>query len=150
MGMLVGGFMSQVVPSTSWDLSQLSSSYADESAATTTYGVEVIFRTDGTVDILRDVLTDLPDEQNPYVTPTSEASNTWVQCTYSSGNNSITGPALTTWHRLDTQRGWRYAYTSSGGSDFISGTYIWKISSDSSGSPVEDTKTITLTAGELF
>jgi len=150
MGMLVGGFMSQIVPDTAWDLSQLSSSYFDGSAATTTYAIEVIFRTDGTVDILRDVLTDLPEEQNPYVTPVTEAANTWVQCTYSSGTNSITGPTLSSWHRLDTQRGWRYEYTSSGGSDSIAGTYIWKLSSDSSGSPVEATATITLDVGETF
>jgi hypothetical protein len=149
--MLVGGFLSQSsTPTMIWNLSDLGPSYTDSAAATQTYAVEVSFRTDATVDIFKDVGSNQLDEQVEYVSPTSGVSDTWVACSYVSGDDIISGLSKDTWYNCSSIRTWRYAYTSTGGTDLKSGVYTFKLSSDSSGTVVEATQNVTLTAGETI
>ena len=136
---------------TTWDMSSMGTSYTDTGAATTTYGVSVIFRTDGTVDVTRVINSNLNDEVNPYVTPTSETSNTWVRCLYVAGTHMTAGDAEDTWHRLDSQRTFTMTYATSGGSDQVDGTFNFELSSDSSGTPEEAAKdNVNIDIGETF
>ena len=151
--MTISHFQSTVAASSaagsSFDLSTLNTSYTDVGAATQTYGISVIFRTDGTVDVTKLIGSDLNNEVNPYVSPTSETSNTWVRCTYVSGTHLTGGSAEDTWVRCDAQKTFTLEYTSSGGNDEVDGTFNFELSSDASGSPVEATKnSVNLNVGE--
>ena len=131
-----------------YDLANLATSYTDTAAPTQTYGVLMTFQTDATIDVFRDVAANLLDEQDPY---THNVSACWVRCLFVSGNDIISGPTLGSWHLCTVQRQWTYRHTTGGGPDTRAGTYSWTLSSDSSGSPIEEgPKNILLTVGELF
>jgi hypothetical protein len=138
------------VPPT-WSLADLATSYSDQGGATTTYAVEVLFHTDATVDVFRDISADLLNEQNPYVNPAAQAANTWVRCTFVSGNDMTAGAARGVWHRLDTVRTFTMRHTSAGGEDKLTGVFDFELSSAASGSPIEAQKlAVTIIAGEAF
>lgn len=150
--MTIGHFQSTInaMSSGGWSLSNLATSYVDTAAATTTYTVDMVFRTDGTVDVLRPrIPSDLLNEQDPYVSPTSEASNTWVRCTYNSGDTMTGGDTLGTWHRLNTERRFTMTKVSTGGNDEFSGNFDFELSSDASGSPIRaQALSVTINVGE--
>jgi len=136
---------------TTWDLTSMGTSYVDLGSTTTTYGVQVIFRTDGTLDVTRTIGANLNDEVNPYVSPTSQTTNTWVQCSYNSGNHLTGGSSEESWNRLSSQVSFLMEHTTSGGSDEIQGFFDFNLSSDASGSPIEATKSnVSLNVGEIF
>ena len=150
MGLLLGSSII-LAPKTIWSMAGFDATYTDQGAATQTYAVQVVFHTDGTVDVFRDIAADLPNEVNPYVDPTVESSNTWVQCHFISGDHMTAGAAEETWWRLDVIRTFTMRHTSAGGTDLISGTFDFTLSSDASGSPVEAVAlSRTITAGESF
>jgi hypothetical protein len=129
-----------------WDLSELSSSYADTAAGTQTYGVDLTIRTDRTIDVLRTVAADLLDEQAKY---TENVSDCYVRLAYVSGDALMAGPTLNTWHACTTERSWLYEYTSSGGVDLKAGTYALSLASDSGGTDIQAGPiNITFTVGE--
>ncbi len=135
---------------TMWNLSDLASSYADLALGINTYAVQVTFRTDGTVDVLRDVAADLNNEQDPYVDPTSESSNTWVRCTHNSGDDMTAGDTRGVWHRLDVQRQFTMRITTTGPADDLSGNFDFDVSSDASGTPIEASKPgVSIVAGQI-
>ena len=135
---------------TVWSLVNMASSYTDLGGPTQTYGVNIIFQTDGTLDVFKDIGADLFDEEQ-YVDPGSESSNTWVRCTYVSGNDMTGGGARGVWHRANLAVSFLMRYTTSGGTDQISGVFNFELSSDASGSPIEATKNnVTVTVGEIF
>ncbi len=149
--MTVRSLLARARSSTIWTLATMAASYTDAAAPTQTYGVEVIFRTDGTLDILKDVLSDLLNEVSPYVDPTARTANTWVRCHFISGDTMTAGDTLETWLQLNAQKAFVMRYASSGGSDFITGDFDFELSSDSSGSPiVAQALAVTIKAGELF
>ncbi len=134
-----------------WSLADLAASYEDSAGPTQTYGVDMVFRTDASVDVLRDIAADLNNEQDPYVDPTSQASNTWVRCHFISGTTMTSGDTLEVWHQLNVQRNFLLRYTSGGGADTVTGNFDFELSSDSSGSPiVAQALSVAITAGELF
>lgn len=131
-----------------YDLADLNTAYSDLGAATQTYAVQMVFRTAGHIDVLKDVTPDFFNEQDPYTHDTAEC---WTRVLFVSGQNIITGPALGSWHQNSTIRIWTYRYTTGGGPDEKTGVYSFTLSSDSSGSPIEfGPKNISFNVGELF
>ena len=131
-----------------YDLADLATTYTDKGAATQTYGVLMTFQTDKTIDVFRDVAADLLDEQDPY---THDVAKCWVRALFVSGDDIIVGPTLGSWHACTSQRQWTYRHDTGGGEDIRTGTYSFTLSSDSSGSPIEEgPKNITFDVGELF
>lgn len=125
-----------------YDLSDLSGNYFDVGAITTTYGVEVIFRTDETVDVLRNVGSDFFNEQDPY---TNNVANTWVRCTFVSGDTYSSVLNLGVWQQCSTQRTYSFFSTFE-----RFGTYKFELASDSGGSTIRATKNITFDVGEII
>ena len=140
----IGAIVSSLEEPVIYDLSDLNTFYQDVGGITQQYGINVIFRTDGTVDINRDTQSNLPDEQDPYTTDINEC---WVRCTYQSGDDVISGPARGVWHACTLQRDWRYAEF---GFPERIGTYRFELSSDSGGSVIEATRDIQLDVGEII
>lgn len=135
---------------TIWDLSDLIN-YSDVGVVTQTYAVEVVFQIDGTVDVLRDIGSDLLNQQDPYVDPTSETINTWVRCTHNFGDDMTAGEARGVWLRCDSQRIFTMRQTSGSGPPELNGNFDFELSSDSSGSPVEASALgKTIMAGEII
>ena len=132
-----------------YSLTDMATSYADTSAATTTYGVKVIFRTDGTVDVEKDVGSNLNNEVDPYVNPASETANSHVRCAYVSGTHMTSGDAEDTWHALSSERSFYMQYTSSGGSDIVDGTFNFELSNDGGSTTVESKDSVNISVGEL-
>lgn len=136
---------------TVYNLSDMAASHTDVGGFTDTYGISVIFRTDGTVDVTKLINLDTNDQVDPYVSPTSETSNTWVRCTFNSGDDMTSGDTRGVWHRLDTERSFTQEHTTGGGNDLLAGNFDYELSSDASGSPIEATKAgVTTQVGELF
>ena len=134
-----------------WDMSSMAASYDDSGGATTTYGISVIFRTDGSVDVTKLIGSDLNNEVDPYVDPASSTSDTWVRCLYVSGSHMTAGDAEDTWLRLDSERTFTMTHTSAGGNDEISGTFNFELSSESDGTPEEAAKdNVNINVGETF
>jgi hypothetical protein len=76
---------------------------------------------------------------------TSGAGNSyWVRATLSSGSTP-SGSALNTWHQLSTTRGWS-VFRSSGSVGTTTSVLTVQIATDSGGSNIIDTATITLVA----
>lgn len=148
----MGGILlaASVVGGTTWSLADLASTYSDTGSPTTTYRLTVVFQTDATVDIQRLQNTDLLNEQDPYVDPTSEAANTWVRATVNFGNALTGGDATGTWHQLNVQRTFELEHTSSGGDDTIQSNVTFELASDSGGSSIEASATMTITVGEAL
>jgi len=122
--------------------------YNDEGATTTTYSVTVWFRTDGTVDIVRNIGGTTNDVET-FVVPTSFATSLFIRCTQTAGTALNLGDTLSTYHALSTQRSFGLSYTSSGGFDQVSATLTFDLATDSGGTNVVATKTgCTLTVGE--
>lgn len=150
-GALLAVVGSMVAPATVWSMSGFAAAYTDVGGPSATYSVNVIFRTDATVDVIKGQGSNLNNEVNPYVDPTSEASNTWVRCTHISGDDMTHGHTRGVWNRLSSQAGFEMRYTSSGPDDQISGTFDFELSSDSGGSSIEAQALGTvITVGEIF
>lgn len=133
-----------------WSLSNLADTYFDLGGATQTYGVDIIFQLDATVDVFRDIAADLLNEQVDYVSETP-TTNTWVRCTHISGNDMTAGDARGVWHNIDVTRVFTMRIVSPGGSSDITGDFNFELSSDSSGSPVEASKLgVTVNVGEII
>ena len=132
-----------------WSLSDLASSYADLNPATQTYAVEMVFRTAGDIDVLRDIAADLLNEQDPYVDPAARAAITWVRCKLISGDDMTAGDTRNVWLQLTSERTYTMRHTSSGGTDIRLGVFDFELSSDASGSPIEaQALSVTIQAGE--
>lgn len=130
-----------------FDLSDLGS-YVDLGGTTQTYGVDIVFRTAGDVDVLRDIGADILNAQDPYA---SDPANCWVRCTFIAGNTMTGGNTLGVWHRCDVQRNFLMRHTTSGGSDEIQGNFDLELSSDASGSPITAQHlNFSVNVGELF
>lgn len=135
-----------------WDLSDFAAGepYNDLGNATTTYRVSIVFRTDGTIDVVKNQSADENDVEQ-YVDPGSESANTWVRCTFLSGSNMTGGDTVGVWHRCDMEVSFQMEHTTSGGADTISGEFQFELSSESDGTPVEASVTnITISVGEIF
>lgn len=132
-----------------YSLSNLASNYSDLDGATTTYTVNVIFRLDGSVDVLRAVNADLFNEEQ-FVTPGGQAANTWVRCTYISGDHLTGGDAENTWHQVNVQRNFSMSYSTSGGLDEIFGVFTFELSDDGGPTIVATKSNVTINVGELF
>ena len=147
---MMAGATSNVARGISHDLSDLADNYADVGGSTTTYAVEIIARTDGSIDVLRDIGADLDDEE-VYVTPASAAANTWIRCSHISGNDMTSGDSRGVWHRLNAERNFTMRYTSSGGPDDLSGTFDIELSTSASGTPIVASKIgVLINVGEVF
>ena len=135
---------------TVWSLSNLASSYTDLGAPTQTYGVNIIFRTDGSVDVFKDINPDLLDEEQ-YVDPGPQSANTWIRCTHVSGDDMTGGGARGVWHRGTLAVSFLMRHTTGGGMDQLSGVFDFDVSSDASGTPIEASKpAVTVNVGEIF
>lgn len=124
-------------------------SYQDTSGATTTFECKVTFRTDASVDIERLVLVDINDVEI-YALPAAIADQAYIRCTQNSGDALNEGDTLNTWHSLASERTFGLRHTSSGGLDQVTANITFDISFDSGGSPIVDTATLDITAGESF
>lgn len=147
----VGGVWKEVWTSTVYDLSGMTGSYyTDEGGVTQTYSVVVYFRTDATIDVVRNV-TGSNNDIETYVVPTSESANLYVRATNVSGQVLNVGDAAGSWHSLATQRSFGISYTSSGGFDQVSGVKKFELATDSGGTNIVATSSnITITVGESF
>lgn len=130
-----------------FDLSSLASSYSDIGGATNTYAVQVYFQSDATVDVFRDVGSDLLNEQVDYST---DVNNSYVMCEYVSGSHMTAGSGEDTWLALSSVRNFTMRHTSGGGPDTISGVFKFHLSSSASGPAEESTGNVTITVGEIF
>jgi len=149
--MLVARGLQVTQKQTVWSLADLATTYLDVGGPTVTYRVNVIFRTDATVDVIRTVGSDLNNEQDPYVDPPAEAANTWVRCTFNSGDDMTGGDTRGVWHRCDVQREFELQQTSGAGPPELQGNFDFELSSDPSGSPIVALAlSRTISAGELF
>jgi hypothetical protein len=143
-------FGSSAAAPTVFSVANMAIAYADAGAATATYQVAVIFRAtgDGTLDVERQQGSDILNIENPYC---DVPSGCWVRCLYVSGDHMTSGSAEDTWLNCDTQKSFIMTHTSTGGTDFIEGTFDFALSSDASGSPVESSKTgVDIRAGEIL
>jgi len=132
-----------------YDLSGIGD-YSDTGAPTQTYSVTVWFRTDATVDIVRNINGTTNDVET-FVIPTSLATSLYVRCTEGTGGSPLNlGDASGAWHALSTQRSFGLQYTSTGGVDFItSDDLTFELATDSGGSNIVATRTgRILTVGE--
>lgn len=121
--------------------------YDDFGGATTTYRVQIIFQTDGTIDIGQLIGAGIQNVEEYSANP----SNIWVRCTNTGGNDMTGGAARNTWHQCNVQRIFEMEYTSGGGNDSITGEFTFELATDSGGSNIVATATgITVSAGELF
>lgn len=144
----VSGTWKQFFAAVAYSLSNIPSPVSDQGGATTTYRVTLRFQTDGTVDILRLVGSDSLNVEQ-YVDPGSESANLHVRVNKISGDSLTGGDAESTWHALTSERTFEMEYTSSGGSDFISGSFDIELSEDG-GSTTLLSVNRTITAGEVF
>ena len=120
--------------------------WTDEGAATTTYGVNIIFQTDGGLDVTRTINADSLDVD----TYSPDPSGLWVRCTHNAGNDMTAGATRATWHALSSARTFTMSYTSGGGNDQITGNFTFELSTDSGGASVVATATIDVRVGETF
>jgi len=144
---LLAAFAASAGSSIIYSLANLASSYSDTSPVTTTYSVNIVFRTAGQVDVLRSVASNLLNEEQ-YVTPGSESANTYVRCTYVSGDHMTSGDTENTWHQCNIERNFEMLHTSAGGVDFLSGTFDIELSNDGGTTIVASKLGVTVEAGE--
>lgn len=124
--------------------------YSDTGALTQTYSVTVWFRTDGTVDIVRNI-GGTTNNVETFVVPTSVATSLYVRCTEGAGGTPLNlGDASGAWWALSVDRSFGLEYTSGGGVDFItSDDLTFELATDSGGTNVVATRTgRILTVGE--
>jgi len=145
----VGGVWKEVWTNIVYDLSDMPGAYyTDEGFATQTYSVRVYFRTDATIDVVRNTSGNSNDIET-YVVPTSESSNLYVRATNVSGQTLNLGDAAGSWHSLATERSFGITYTSTGGFDQVVGIVKFELATDSGGSNIVATSSnITITVGE--
>jgi hypothetical protein len=150
-GSIIMGYVASS-SNTIYDLAdfQTSDPYQDLGGGTTTYGVDFIFRTTGYIDVFYNV--DTPDPGNVQDPYTNRTDKCWVRVTHLLGDTftELTGDALGSWHLCSTQRRFLFEHTSGGGNDILAGTYRFELSSDSSGSPVEASEDVQISAGEVI
>lgn len=143
----VAGAWKQAWQNAVYSLSNIGN-YSDTAAATQTYSVRLWFRTDATVDVVRNIGGTTNDVET-FVIPTSLATGLYIRCTQTVGTALNLGDTLSTFHALSTQRSFGLQYTSSGGFDEVSATLTFDLATDSGGTNIVATKTgCILTVGE--
>lgn len=145
-GILLAAFPAGAI----YSLANLPSALLDVGGTTATYGVRVAFRTDGTIDIIRNQGSD-DDDVETYVIPASRSAGLHVRCTYVSGDH-LTGATEPedTWLALTSERIFLMQYASGGGSDDVSGVFDFELSNDGGTTVVASAEDVTINVGELF
>lgn len=101
------------------------------------------FQTNGTVyRVVSDTYTQFQDGTEWNDGQDSPAGDFWIRATLSSGDAPTSGPTLGSWHKVSgsgsTNRTWEWEETFNGDAS-TAGTLQIDISSESDGTPIEDT-----------
>lgn len=142
----VSGVWKQFYANLAFNLADLNSSYSDVSSGADTYGVTLQLWGDGTIDITRNVNTDLTDQQVDYVLPNSALSNSYVRVLETSGSPFTSGDTANVWLQLNVDpRQFTFEYSTGGGFDLDSCGFTLQLSAD--GVSVDESKAMTFSAG---
>ncbi len=145
----VSGTWKQFYQNVVYSLANIPSSMADTGAATTTYALTVRFNTDGTVDVLKLIGSDIIGVET-FCAPVSYVAGLHVRCSYVSGDNMTGGDAEDTWHAMTSARSFIMQHTSGGGSDFLLGVFNFELSDDGGSTEVANIDNRSVSAGEII
>lgn len=120
---------------TSYNLPLVAASAVDVAPNVTT--AEVRYDSDGSV---YEISQGTPTNIGAYVNPAAVAPTLYIRITRTSGELAFTsGPALNTWHQLNTDRLWTLAAGSGAGVRVIG--FTAELATDSGGTNIVDTQT---------